>query len=118
MSARPNLYNCTVVNNDNYGIWAWNTNPHVFNTVIYGNTENGSNKDWTGNMPTASTAEFLNNAVTESGSRHTTGDYPTVVLLADDSAFADIDGLCVIGYSGTEAQRFANDNGFAFIAVS
>lgn len=83
------LYNCTVVNNDNYGIWAWNTSPHVFNTVIYGNTENGSNKDWTGNMPTASTAEFLNNAVTESGSRHTTTDYPTVVLLADDSAFTD-----------------------------
>ena len=83
------LYNCTVVNNDKFGIWAWNTSAHVFNTVIYGNTENGSNKDWTGNMPTASTAEFLNNAVTESGSRHTKTDYPTVVLLADDSAFTD-----------------------------
>lgn len=83
------LYSCTVVNNDNYGIWAWNNNAHVFNTVIYGNTDNGSNKDWTGNMPNGSTAEFLNNAVTESGSRHTTGDYPTVVLLADDSAFTD-----------------------------
>ena len=83
------LYSCTVVNNDKYGIWAWNNNAHVFNTVIYGNTENDSNKDWTGNMPNGSTAEFLNNAVTESGSRHTTGDYPTVVLLADDSAFAD-----------------------------
>ena len=43
---------------------------------------------------------------------------PEKVQFIDDSAFADIDGLCVIGYSGTEAQRFANDNGFAFIAVS
>ncbi len=85
------LYSCTVVNNDKYGIWAWNNSAHVFNTVIYGNTENDSNKDWTGNMPNGSTAEFLNNAVTESGSRHTTGDYPTVVLLADASAFSDYD---------------------------
>ena len=42
----------------------------------------------------------------------------STVFTCDDSAFTDIDGLCVIGYSGTEAQRFANDNGFEFIAVS
>ena len=83
------LYNCTVVNNDKYGVWAWNNSAHVFNTVIYGNTEGGNNKDWTGNMPDSTSAEFLNNAVTASGSRHTTTDYPTVVLLADDSAFTD-----------------------------
>lgn len=83
------LYNCTVVNNDKYGIWAWNTSAHVFNTVIYGNTEGANNKDWTGNMPNGTSAEFLNNAVTASGSRHTTSAYPTVVLLADDSAFTD-----------------------------
>lgn len=61
----------------------------MFNTVIYGNTENGSNKDWTGNMPNGTSAEFLNNAVTASGSRHSETDYPTVVLLYDTSAFAD-----------------------------
>ena len=83
------LYNCTVVNNDKYGVWAWNNSAHVFNTVIYGNTENGSNKDWTGNMPNGDSAEFLNNAVTASGSRHSETDYPTVVLLDDTSAFAD-----------------------------
>ena len=83
------LYNCTVVNNDKYGVWAWNNSAHVFNTVIYGNTENGSNKDWTGNMPNDASAEFLNNAVTASGSRHSKTDYPTVVLLGDTSAFAD-----------------------------
>ena len=83
------LYNCTVVNNDKYGIWAWNNSAHVFNTVIYGNTENGSNRDWTGNMPNGASAEFLNNAVTASGSRYSETDYPTVVLLYDTSAFAD-----------------------------
>ncbi len=83
------LYNCTVVNNDKYGIWAWNHSAHVFNTVIYGNTEGGNNKDWTGNMPNDTSAEFLNNAVTASGSRHSETDYPTVVLLSDTSAFAD-----------------------------
>ena len=83
------LYNCTVVNNDKYGVWAWNNSAHVFNTVIYGNTENGNNKDWTGNMPNGDSAEFLNNAVTASGSRHSETDYPTVVLLDDTSAFAD-----------------------------
>ena len=83
------LYNCTVINNDKYGIWAWNNSAHVFNTVIYGNTEGGNNKDWTGNMPNGTSAEFLNNAVTASGSRHSETDYPTVVLLYDTSAFAD-----------------------------
>ncbi|MBR2837926.1 MAG: PKD domain-containing protein [Kiritimatiellae bacterium] len=83
------LYNCTVVDNDKYGVWAWNNTQHIFNTVIYGNTDGDSNKDWTGNMPENSSAEFLNNAVTENGSRHTTSAYPTLVLLADDSAFVD-----------------------------
>ena len=83
------LYNCTVVDNDKYGVWAWNYTQHIFNTVIYGNTDGDSNKDWTGNMPENSSAEFLNNAVTENGSRHTTSAYPTLVLLADDSVFVD-----------------------------
>jgi len=83
------LYNCTIVDNDKYGVWAWNNTQHIFNTVIYGNTDGDSNKDWTGNMPENSSAEFLNNAVTENGSRHTTSAYPTLVLLADDSVFVD-----------------------------
>ena len=89
MQSNGYLYSSTVVNNDKYGIWAWNDSAHVFNTVIYGNTEGGNNKDWTGNMPNGTSAAFLNNALTESGSRHSTSDYPTVVLLADSSAFAD-----------------------------
>ena len=81
------LYSSTVVNNDKYGCWAWNVNQNFYNNVIFGNALDGANKDWTGNLPNAGT--FLNNALTESGSRHTTSAYPTIVLLADDSAFAD-----------------------------
>ena len=104
------LYNCTVVNNDKYGIWAWNNSAHVFNTVIYGNTENGSNKDWTGNMPDSTSAEFLNNAVTASGSRHTTSAYPTVVLLADDSAFTDYaNGDCTPASGGALVDGGTSD---------
>ena len=87
MTGTAYLYNSTVVTNEKYGCWAWNASQNFYNNVIYGNTDNGANKDWTGNMPNA--AAFLNNALTESGSRHTTSAYPTVVLLADDSAFAD-----------------------------
>ena len=43
---------------------------------------------------------------------------PAGVKTVDDSAFAGIDGLCVVGHSGTEAQRFAAENGFEFIALS
>ncbi len=80
------LYNCTIVGNSAYGVWAWNDNQHLFNTVIYGNTENGSAKDWTGNQPTHASAEFLNCAVT-SGSL-STSTFPTLVEI-DSSAFAD-----------------------------
>ena len=83
------LYSCTIVNNDKYGVWAWNTSQHVFNSVIYGNTNSGSNNDWKGNEQTGASAEFLNNALTESGSRFSPSSFPTVVLLADASAFAD-----------------------------
>ena len=89
MQSNGYLYNSTVVNNGRYGYWAWNANQHVYNTVIYGNTGNDANTDYTGNMPNGESAAFLNNALTKSGSRHTTDAYPTVVLLADDSAFTD-----------------------------
>lgn len=89
MQSNGYLYSSTIVNNGRYGYWAWNANQHVYNTVIYGNTANDANTDYTGNMPDGESAVFLNNALTESGSRHTTDAYPTVVLLAEDSAFAD-----------------------------
>ena len=89
LGARSYLYSCTVVNNDKYGFWSWSVNQHVVDTVIYGNADNGDNKDWNGNMPTDSSAEFLNNALTETGSRFTAAAYPTAVFLSDDTAFVD-----------------------------
>lgn len=89
MQSNGYLYSSTVVNNGRYGYWSWNANQHVYNTVIYGNTSNDANADYTGNMPTGDSAAFLNNALTESGSRFTTSDYPTVVLIAANSVFAN-----------------------------
>lgn len=80
------LYNCTIVNNSAYGVWSWSHNQRLFNTVIFGNTDNGAAKDWTGNQPTHASAEFLNCAVT-SGSL-STSTFPTLVEI-DSSAFAD-----------------------------
>ncbi len=82
------LYNCTIVNNDKYGVWAWGKTQHVFNTVVYGNTDNGSNADWNGDLPTNESAEFLNNALTEGG-RFSSEAYPSTVFLALDTAFAN-----------------------------
>ena len=89
MQSNGYLYNSTVVNNRRYGYWSWNVSQHVYNTVIYGNTDNDSNVDYTGNLPSGDSSAFLNNALTESGSRFTAAAYPTVVLLGDATAFAD-----------------------------
>lgn len=89
LGGRSYLYSCTVVNNSKYGFWSWSANQHVVDTVIFGNTDNGENKDWNGNMPNDASAEFLNNALTESGSRFTAAAYPTAVFLSNDSAFED-----------------------------
>ena len=43
---------------------------------------------------------------------------PAGVKDIDASAFAGIEGLCVVGYGDSEAQRFAAENGFAFTALS
>ena len=83
------IYNCTIVDNDKYGVWAWNDHQHVFNTVIFNNTLNSANHDWDGNMQTGTSAEFLHNALTSDGCRFADEEiYPTVVKI-DSSAFAD-----------------------------
>ena len=43
---------------------------------------------------------------------------PAGVKDIDASAFAGIEGLCVVGYADSEAQRFAAENGFEFTALS
>lgn len=82
------LYNSTVVdNNGGFGVWAWNDNGKVVNCVIYGNKqENGSAREWHGDLPKGSSATFWNNAAPEGVFSATT--YPTVQAI-DESAFVD-----------------------------
>ena len=82
------LYNCTVVDNEPYGVWAWSATQHIFNTIVFGNTKNGAVDEWDGNMPNSSTAEFLNCALSEDNGRFVTSAFPSLALI-DDSAFAD-----------------------------
>ena len=82
------LYNCTVVNNNPYGVWAWSATQHIFNMVVFGNTKNGAVDEWEGNLPNSSTAEFVNSALSSDNGRFTQEAFSTLVLI-DSSAFAD-----------------------------
>ena len=79
------LYNCTIVRNDAYGVWAWSNNQHVFNTVIYGNTQN----EWDGNLPSADGATFTNCASSASSRLVTAEAWGASLRQIDSSAFAD-----------------------------
>jgi PKD repeat protein len=80
------LYNCTIAGNEPYGIWSWTAVQHIYNTVIFGNIQEGATRDWAGNQPTSESAHFLNCAVT-AGSLPV-GTFPTLVELVQ-SDFAD-----------------------------
>ena len=82
LGATSYLYNCTVVNNQNYGCWAWNNNQHFFNVVIYGNET-----EWTGNLPNNASAEFAGCASSSSARIVTDGNFG--VTLVTDADFSD-----------------------------
>ncbi len=82
------LYNCTIVDNEPYGVWAWSATQHIFNTIVFGNTKNGTVDEWDGNMPNSSTAEFLNCALSEDNGRFATNAFTSLALIVD-SVFAD-----------------------------
>ena len=86
MQSNGYLYSSTVVNNGKYGYWSWNANQHVYNTVIYGNTDGDSNKDWTGDMPNGEGSAFLNCAMAANTLSTTT--YPSLVTISS-ADFAD-----------------------------
>ncbi len=86
LGATSYIYNSTIIDNDQYGIWSWTANQHLFNTVIFGNTLDDAAKDWTGNQPTHSSAEFLNCAATSGSMSSET--FPTLVQI-DSSVFTD-----------------------------
>ncbi len=88
LGGTSSLYNCTVVNNEPYGVWAWSGTQHIFNTVIFGNTKEGVVAEWNGNLPTSSSGDFVNCALSSDNGRFSQSAFPTLVLI-DASAFAD-----------------------------
>ncbi len=85
MTGTSYLYNSTVVNNENFGCWAWNNNQHFFNVVIYGNAS-----EWNGNLPNNASAEFLGCASSSGARIVTDGNFG--VTPVSDSAFVDFAG--------------------------
>ena len=84
-----NVYNCTIVANEKYGVWAWSASQHVFNTVVYGN-KNGSNvAEWNGDMPSGSSYDFRNCALSSNNGRFAAGSYPGLALISSSYAFVD-----------------------------
>lgn len=84
-SSNQGVYSCTIVANDEYGVWAWNATQLFADTVIYGN----STAEWDGNMPTGGT--FLNCA-SSSGSRLVNDMSSPTLVTIDDTAFTDFSG--------------------------
>lgn len=83
------LYNCSIINNQKYGIWSWTANQTLVNCVIYGNTNAGAIREWSGNQPTHSQATFLNCATSAGSLSQTT--FPTLVVVAEGD-FVDYAG--------------------------
>ena len=79
LGATSYLYNCTIVNNDKYGCWAWNNNQHFFNVVIFGNES-----EWNGNLPNNASAEFSGCASSNSARIVTDGDFGVMTITDED----------------------------------
>ena len=83
--AAAKTYNTTIVANKKYGVWCWGGGGQTFiNTVVFGNTNEGSACDWTGDQPSA--VERLLNCAVASG---TVADRFTTTVIIDESAFVD-----------------------------
>ena len=86
MNGTATLYSCTIVNNEKYGCWAWGATKHLYNTIVYGNTNNGTINEWNGDLPGSSSV--VTNSATSTDSRLKPASYPSLVVI-DDSAFTD-----------------------------
>ncbi len=82
MTGTSYLYNSTIVNNENFGCWAWNNNQHFFNVVIYGNAS-----EWNGNLPNNASAEFYGCASSGGARIVTEGNFGVTTISA--SAFVN-----------------------------
>ena len=76
------LYNCSIVNNREYGCWSWNKTQHLFNVVVFGNES-----EWNGELPINASAEILGCASSAGSRLVTDGNFGVVTVSASD--FAD-----------------------------
>lgn len=80
------IYNTTIVDNAQYGVWSWGSGKTFYNTILYGNVLDGGTKDWTGDKPSKNVFGL---AVT-SGGVFKSGDYSNgIILLENSDAFVD-----------------------------
>lgn len=88
LGATSHIYNSTIAGNDKWGVWSWNKTHHIYNTIIYNNTNEGALNEWTGDLP--SNADYFQHcAISSDNQRFTSEAFPTLVLLADSSAFTN-----------------------------
>ncbi len=76
------LYNCSIVNNREYGCWSWNKAQHLFNVIVFGN-----DSEWNGELPINQSAEIVSCASSGSSRLVTDGDFNVVSIGTTD--FAD-----------------------------
>ena len=80
------IYNTTIVDNEQYGVWSWGSGKTFYNTILYGNTKADVLRDYAGDKPSKNVFGL---AVT-SGGVFKSGDYSNgIILLEDSAAFAD-----------------------------
>lgn len=80
------IYNTTIVDNEQYGVWSWGSGKTFYNTILYGNVLAGVSKDWAGDKPSKNVFGL---AVT-SGGVFKSGDYSNgIILLENSDAFVD-----------------------------
>lgn len=94
MGGTSYLYNVTVVNNAKYGVWSWTETQHLYNCIVFGNTgdDGVALNEWTGNLPNASGAHFMNCATSETGTRLLQSAFPTLVYATSDDFVDFVNG--------------------------
>lgn len=80
------VYNCTIVKNQKFGVWSWNKTQVFRNTVLFGNQNEGSVREWWGEQPVNEGSELLNCACEEDAISSTS--FPSTYYITD-SAFVD-----------------------------
>ena len=88
LGATSYIYNSTITGNEKWGVWSWNKTQHIYNTIVYNNKNGDAINEWAGDIP-SSADYFQHCAVSADNQRFTQEAFPTLVLLPDNSAFAN-----------------------------